>query len=243
MAAFLALSPAFFDAESAHAATYVQYRHPFTNPNVADGWGATAGRARPHRGLDYPQAGGTAIPAAADGVVVVNLRNSDLGYVVVLRHADGYHSAYCHMNAASPLPIGRSVARGERVGSVGNTGNASRGNHLHLTISLSESGYSYGVTVDPYRFINDRLKPAPAPAEPTIQEDDMQMIVVYADAATGSEYGSTGVITSRRGFVQTSSKLGSREELDAWTSIANALGYQISERHVDTNGFILASRF
>jgi hypothetical protein len=84
----------------------------------------------------------------------------------------------------------------------------------------------------------------PVVTTPTTQEDDMQLIVVIADqgANDGTIYGSTAVVTAHRGFVQTSSGLGPRDELNAWTAIANALGFQVVEKHVDTNGFQLAAR-
>lgn len=80
---------------------------------------------------------------------------------------------------------------------------------------------------------------------PETEDDEMQMIVVYQDAGSGrtSSYGSTAVITPRRGFVQTSTGLGNRDELNAWTSIAGALGITIIEKHVDANGFVMAGRF
>lgn len=73
----------------------------------------------------------------------------------------------------------------------------------------------------------------------------MQIIAIYQDAGDdrGSSYGSTAVITPRRGFVQTSTGLGSRDELNAWTAIAGALGITVIEKHVNADGFTMASRF
>jgi GH25 family lysozyme M1 (1,4-beta-N-acetylmuramidase) len=78
--------------------------------------------------------------------------------------------------------------------------------------------------------------------------EDMELIVVVADTAAAKKqnpklYGSTAVITAHRGFVKTSSGLGTRKELDAWTAIAGALGIPITVKHVDANGFQLAERF
>ncbi|WP_279400757.1 M15 family metallopeptidase [Rathayibacter sp. VKM Ac-2927] len=80
---------------------------------------------------------------------------------------------------------------------------------------------------------------------PDTEDDEMNMIVIYQDAGSGRgpSYGSTAVITPRRGFVQTSTGLGNRDELTAWTSIAGALGITIIEKHVDANGFTMAGRF
>ena len=101
----------------------VCYRLPFSNPNLADGWGSTCcGRINPHRGLDFPKPLGTAIPAVADGTVVVKTSTGCLGNVVVVRHADGLYSGYSHMQAQSPLATGTSVTKGQTIGRVGSTG-------------------------------------------------------------------------------------------------------------------------
>lgn len=143
---------ALFVAKPALAAD-VCYQLPFSNPNLADGWGSTAGRANPHRGVDFPQAANTPIPAVADGVVRVVTFNGCLGNVIVLEHADGMFSGYAHMIRTSPLAIGTVVSRGQTIGNVGTTGTCTTGNHLHLTMSASVNGYYTGTTVDPYKYI------------------------------------------------------------------------------------------
>lgn len=139
----------------------VQYQHPFSNPDLADGWGSWAGgRSQAHRGLDYPQAADTPIPAVADGTVRHNVWNDALGWVLVIAHADGVFSGYSHMIRQSPLAVGASVARGQIIGNVGNEGTASQGNHLHLTITYTHDGTwnngDLSVTTDPWMYINAR---------------------------------------------------------------------------------------
>ncbi len=135
----------------------VCYRLPFSNPNLADGWGSTCcGRTNPHRGVDFPQAAGTSIPAVADGVVALKASNGCLGNVIIVRHADGMFSGYNHMNAQSPLAVGQAVTMGQVVGKVGATGTCANGAHLHLTMSATVGGYASGVTVDPYKWIAAR---------------------------------------------------------------------------------------
>ncbi|MCY1064964.1 M23 family metallopeptidase [Nannocystis sp. RBIL2] len=144
-------------AATAHAA--VCYQLPFPNPNLADGWGSTCcGRTSPHRGVDFPQAAGTPIPAVADGVVALNQWSGCLGNVVVVQHADGMFSGYSHMIAASPLGPGTAVTRGQQVGQVGNTGSCSQGAHLHLTMAPAANGVFQGTTVDPHAYIIERLE-------------------------------------------------------------------------------------
>ena len=47
-------------------------------------------------------------------------------------HGNGYSTYYAHLSSILVRP-GESVARGQRIGSVGNTGN-STGPHLHFEI-------------------------------------------------------------------------------------------------------------
>ena len=140
------------------------YRLPFSNPTLSDGWGSTCcGRTNPHRGVDFPRAAGTAIPAVADGVVRLKTTSGCLGNVVIVQHADGMFSGYSHMLGGSPLAVGAAVSIGQTVGQVGNTGTCSLGAHLHLTMSATLGGYASGVTVDPYAFIVARTSCNRAP--------------------------------------------------------------------------------
>lgn len=149
------LTAALLATETPAYAAQVCYQLPFSNPDLADGWGSTAGRSNPHRGVDFPQPGGTPIPAVADGVVRVTTFNGCLGNVIVLEHADGMFSGYAHLIAPSPLSVGAVVAKGETIGRVGTTGTCTTGNHLHLTMSPSVNGYYTGTTVDPYTYIQE----------------------------------------------------------------------------------------
>ena len=153
----LSLAAAIAWACPARTAGAICYRQPFDNPDLEDGWGSTLPpRTNPHRGVDYPQAAGTPIPAIADGVVVTNTWSDCLGNVVVLRHDDGMYSGYNHMITGSPLGVGAVVAAGDTVGQVGDTGTCSFGAHLHLTVAPEQDGNFYGTTVDPYPFIEER---------------------------------------------------------------------------------------
>ena len=106
--------------------------------------------------------------------------------------------------------------------------------HLHIH-GLNASGQR----VDFLKFVGDGTQPPQQEAE-----EDMQLISVFADNGPnwGGNYGSTAIITSHRGFVQTSTGLGPRSELQAWLAVAGVLGFQIIEKHVDSNGFELAKR-
>ncbi|WP_121289037.1 M23 family metallopeptidase [Plantibacter sp. lyk4-40-MEA-4] len=158
----------------------LRYQHPFPQMDLADGWGSMAGgRTQPHRGLDYQPGAGATIPAVAAGVVSANRWSDALGNVLVIAHPDGMYSGYSHLAGTSPHQVGMAIARGEPVGVVGNTGSASRGAHLHLTITFTADGTwnnaDLGVTTDPYPFINARLD-GDDPGHP-LKESDMPKII------------------------------------------------------------------
>lgn len=131
----------------------VCYKLPFSNPNLSDGWGSTKGRSNPHRGVDFAQPAGKAIPAVAAGTVALVTKTSCLGNVVVVKHSDGMFSGYAHMQAKSPKKVGEAISRGETVGKIGTTGTCTSGNHLHLTLGPSKTSVYQGKTVDPYKYI------------------------------------------------------------------------------------------
>ncbi|MBD8466939.1 M23 family metallopeptidase [Plantibacter sp. CFBP 8798] len=161
----------------AHAATALRYQFPFSNADTADGWGSMIDRTSPHRGLDFPQPGGTPVGSVAEGVVRISEYTAELGNAIVVEHPDGWFSGYSHLLDGSRVQAGIPVLRGGTIGQVGNTGSASRGNHLHLTISDTARGYYSGTTIDPYPFITDRLNnPDTTPETPPRKEVTMRLI-------------------------------------------------------------------
>lgn len=86
-----------------------------------------------HPALDIAGAEGNAIYSTDSGVVVF-AGWSEYGYgnLVVIDHGNGWQSAYAHMSVAN-VTCGQSVAQGEIIGAVGNTGN-STGAHLHFEL-------------------------------------------------------------------------------------------------------------
>ena len=84
----------------------------------------------PHSGIDIAASEGVEIKAPADGDVVTNTQQSDLGNYLTLRHDDDTYTGYCHLREPSPLAVGTRVRRGEVIGHLGRTG-AATGPHLH----------------------------------------------------------------------------------------------------------------
>jgi murein DD-endopeptidase MepM/ murein hydrolase activator NlpD len=98
---------------------------------------------QPHSGVDWARPEGTPIPSLANGTIVLQQWSDVLGNVSVLRVMGKdkalYYVGFCHLKAEG-LKVGTKVKEGDVVGLVGNTGSASSGAHLHLTVSKELKG-------------------------------------------------------------------------------------------------------
>ncbi|RZU64612.1 peptidase M23-like protein [Microterricola gilva] len=156
----------------------------YADPDLADGFDSTAGdRANPHRGLDFSHAGGTSIPSYVAGTVVINEWSKALGWILEVRTPLGRYVGYRHMKERSPFSVGDAVKLAQGIGFVGNTGSASRGNHLCTTNASGQGGvHGYPALVsDPWPYIQAAIgSSTPAggnltpttPAAPTSQRRD-----------------------------------------------------------------------
>lgn len=128
----------------------------YNNPDLADGFGSTAGgRPNPHRGLDFPHALGTPVPAYSPGVVVTSEWSNALGNVVQVKGDNGRFVGYRHLRtAAARAKVGDRIEVGTIVGQVSDTGSAANGYHL-CTTNSSNAGGVFGLSgvVDPWPYI------------------------------------------------------------------------------------------
>lgn len=88
-----------------------------------------------NNGVDLAASIGTPILASADGKVIVSRTggyNGGYGTYVVISHSNGTQTLYAHMSKNNVLS-GQSVAQGQIIGAVGNTGK-STGPHVHFEI-------------------------------------------------------------------------------------------------------------
>ena len=88
-----------------------------------------------YNAVDFAAAVGTTIRAAAAGEVVVSKSsgwNGGYGQYIVIRHSNGAQTLYAHLSSNS-VAVGASVAQGEVIGAMGNTGR-STGPHLHFEV-------------------------------------------------------------------------------------------------------------
>jgi murein DD-endopeptidase MepM/ murein hydrolase activator NlpD len=129
------------------------------------------GRSALHTGLDFQAETGTAILAAAGGVVVAQEVHSAYGNMLEIDHGNNLSTRYAH---ASKLWVkkGDLVKRGQKIAAVGTTGR-STGPHLHFEVMV------HGVPQDPRKFLaagrdQAELQAAKAarPAGPPMQRSD-----------------------------------------------------------------------
>ena len=92
-----------------------------------------------HPALDIGAPEGSAIVAAGSGKVIYTGYRGSYGNTVMIDHGDGVVTLYPHQAAgAIKVRVGQDVERGERVGGVGSTGNAT-GPHLHFEVRVNGS--------------------------------------------------------------------------------------------------------
>jgi len=96
------------------------------------------GKTHTHTGIDMAAPQGTAIYAAASGIVIVAQTWSGYGNTVVIDHGNGLWTLYGHIrNGGILVEKGQSVKVGEKIAEVGSTGN-STGPHLHFEVRKNE---------------------------------------------------------------------------------------------------------
>jgi murein DD-endopeptidase MepM/ murein hydrolase activator NlpD len=99
-----------------------------------------------HEGLDFMAEEGTAILAAAGGVVVFAARHPQYGNMVEIDHGNDLVTRYAHASRIV-AKVGDVVLRGSKIAEVGNTGRPT-GTHLHFEVRLR------GAAQNPARFLN-----------------------------------------------------------------------------------------
>jgi murein DD-endopeptidase MepM/ murein hydrolase activator NlpD len=117
---------------------------------------ARAGGARVHDAIDIMADEGTPVIAATEGTVEkLFFSDGGGGITVYVRSPDQrWTYYYAHLQGYAPgLAEGQQVKRGQIIGRVGHTGNASaEGPHLHFAINRMSSGEKWyqGEPINPY---------------------------------------------------------------------------------------------
>jgi murein DD-endopeptidase MepM/ murein hydrolase activator NlpD len=117
---------------------------PVTGPITSPfGWRSSPFNGSPdfHPGLDIAAPTGTTVTAAAGGTVIMAQWYGGYGNYVLIDHGGGYSTGYGHLSAIY-VSNGQAVKRGQAIGAVGMTGEAT-GPHLHFEVRID------GKPVDP----------------------------------------------------------------------------------------------
>ena len=166
-----------------------------TDAAVGSFWGADRDQgARRHEGIDIFAPRGTAVVAAAAGVVTRTGETPVGGRVVWLAEAEhGSHLYYAHLDRQLVTP-GQMVRAGDTLGLVGNTGNARHTvPHLHFGIYRTGQG-----AVDPFPFVR---RADPVPAAPGGAEQRGEFVRLRAPGALHAAPSGAGKAPGQRQLI------------------------------------------
>lgn len=153
-----------------------EWRHPLPKSSITSRYGATARRKSPHRGTDYAGKKKILIRAVTAGTIEKIFYSKCLGWVCVQKTDDGglyvgYSHLYCNKHDStecngkdhedgstcmSQLKVGDKIKIGQPVGRQGNTGDCSKGDHVHVTIHKTPDP-RYAKTFDIEKFIDQKI--------------------------------------------------------------------------------------
>ncbi len=133
-----------------------------TRASLRDSFDERRGASR-HEAIDIPAPRGTPVVAAGDGRVVKLFKSVPGGLTVYQFDTDEkFAYYYAHLDRyAEGLGEGKLLKRGERLGYVGSTGNASSAApHLHFAIFRlgPDTSWWKGAPINPYPFLNDAMR-------------------------------------------------------------------------------------
>ena len=96
---------------------------------------------RVHNGVDIAAEAGTAVCAAADGVVYTTYEDKAMGTTVVIRHEGGYVTMYSSLDADVTVSAGDEVKLGQTIGYVGSSAllESAIGDHVHFCVTLDDT--------------------------------------------------------------------------------------------------------
>ena len=122
---------------------------------LVDTFSAARGEGRVHDAIDIPAPHGTPVLAVANGKILKLFQSQPGGTTIYQLSSDEkFIYYYAHLDRyAEGLSEGQTVAQGETIAYVGDTGNAGAGNyHLHFSITMTSDPKRWweGVNLNPY---------------------------------------------------------------------------------------------
>lgn len=166
----------------------IEYQYPFKSRFVFGtkyGVKGTSWKCGWHSGIDLKSTNyggdGRVYPIAA-GVVQEIDNAGSYGKHIYILHDDGYLSLYAHLSKIN-VTQGQRVDLNTVIGQEGTTGN-STGIHLHLEVH--KGSYHYPASIDPFEFLEQKIKEAEeamekAQIEQIVQETVKQILPVLIE--------------------------------------------------------------
>ena len=145
---------------------YLRFPQLDEDTEFVNAWGVARPDDRTHQGVDLMGTKMSPVVAALDGVIETMQKGDRAGYFIKLDHGEGTSSWYMHLNNDTPgtddgrggpeyafaagLGVGDTVAAGQVIGYVGDSGNAEWGGaHTHFELHIR------GQAVNPYSYLRD----------------------------------------------------------------------------------------
>ncbi|MGB6228835.1 MAG: M23 family metallopeptidase [Litorimonas sp.] len=148
------------------------------------------GYRKMHSGVDFAAPTGTPILAAGSGRVERANRNGGYGNYILIRHTDGYKTAYAHLSKfASGIKSGAYVTQDQVIGYVGSTGR-STGPHLHYEVHLN------GKKINPARLSQLSGKPLSKSQKPAFEDRRAEIEALRATAPIMEPTPPAAVLTA-----------------------------------------------
>jgi murein DD-endopeptidase MepM/ murein hydrolase activator NlpD len=116
------------------------------------------GGGRSHRGQDVFAGCGTPVLAARGGRLVESKYEGAAGNYAVVATDDHRAQVYMHLRAPARPAIGDHLIAGDRIGSVGDTGDA-WDCHLHFEVWTAPGWYRGGHAIDPLPYLRGLPRP------------------------------------------------------------------------------------
>jgi murein DD-endopeptidase MepM/ murein hydrolase activator NlpD len=167
----------YYDEDGKSAKKFL-VRKPVAEAVMRSGFGLRRhpilGYTKMHTGVDWAGPMGTPVYAAGNGVIEKEGWESGYGKFILIRHNNGYETAYGHMSGfARGVDENSHVRQGQVIGFMGSTG-LSTGSHLHFEIRVN------GRFVDPMRIKLPRGRELQGPMLATFEQERARLDSIMA---------------------------------------------------------------
>lgn len=150
-----------------------------------------------HQGIDISTAScGKDVVAARAGTVAYSSTDSSGSKTIIVDHGGGFRTWYAHL-ASRSVARGAKVSKGQKIGTIGDTGNAI-GCHLHFAVewtgfpgtvvAIRGTSRSYRKFVDPWSRLEQNVRIRPISIAPAIRirsELSLASSAIFAEAKDG----------------------------------------------------------